>query len=76
MYVIVKFWRAQPLSNLYCTNIAGLREDVGNGEHAKALVVVNFVAGDINGPIFAIENFVGSGNALIERRCKGDELES
>ena len=39
-------------------------------------MVVNFVAGYVGRAIFAIENFVGVGNALIERRSQGNQFKS
>jgi len=37
-----------------------------NGEHAESLVVVNPVAGEQDGTIFAVENFTGAREILIE----------
>jgi len=47
-----------------------LRKNFRNAEHPEFLVVVNLVADDGDGAVFAIEDFIGARKVLIERRRK------
>src|SRR3984893_3254489 len=74
--VVVKFRRAQPYGNLDRTHVARFRQNGRDAHEPERFVIANAMSGNVNGPIFAIENFVGPGNLLVERRRQRDELES
>ena len=64
--VFVEFRGPEPERYFDGADVARLREDVGHGEHAESLVVVNPVASEQDGTIFAVEHFTGAREILIE----------
>src|SRR5690242_4904730 len=52
-----------------------MREDLRNGEKSIGFVIADAVTGDVNGAHLTIDHFVSRGDALIDRRGKGDDLE-
>src|SRR2546421_8878466 len=68
--VFVEFWGPEAERDFDGADVARLREDVGHGEHAESLVVVNPVASEQDGTIFAVENFTGAREILIESGCQ------
>ena len=74
--VVVKFRRSQSQGNLDRAHVARLRQNVGNGQHPKRLMVANTMPGHVDCSVLAIENFPWPRNSLIERSCQGNELKS
>ena len=70
--IVVKFRRSQQQRNLDCANVARLRQDVGDSQQAKRLMVANAVSRDVHRAILAIEDFLRPDDALIESRRNRD----
>ena len=74
--VIVKFRGAKSKSNLDSADVAGIGQNVRDGQHAIFLVIVDEMAGDSHGPVFAIEDFFSANQVLIEGGSERYQFES
>jgi len=72
--VLVKISARRARGRFDCSDVARLRKNFRNAEHPEFLVVVNLVADDGDGAVFAIEDFIGARKVLIERRRKRDQF--
>jgi hypothetical protein len=57
---------ADRVSNLNRADVARLRQNIGDGQHAKRFVVANAVPRHVNLAILAIEDFFGADKVLVK----------
>src|SRR5215469_14585539 len=73
--VLVEALVAEAQSDLDSAHVTGVRQDVGNGQHAEGFPVVNAAATDDDRAHLTIEDFVGPGEMLVKRGRNGHQLE-
>ena len=73
--VVVKFGGAQAQAHLNGADVAGICQDLRNGQIPVCLVVANAMPGDVDRAILAIDHFIRIRNALIDGRRQRHDLE-